>query len=104
MNLEQVGKTIEQVRQGNGIANINQPVEQKERFQENETFVVEYKEAIEEIKIENLGKFFKTQNVNIEEREPLLKLENNKKIKLNIKIRNIELDQIIKDIKPKDIE
>ena len=52
----------------------------------------------------NLGEFFKTQNVNIEEREPLLKLENNKKIKLNIKIRNIELDQIIKDIKPKDIE
>ena len=32
MTLEQVGKTIEQVRQGNGIANINQPVEQKERF------------------------------------------------------------------------
>ena len=52
----------------------------------------------------NLGEFFKTQNVNIEEREPLLKLETNKKIKLNIRIGNLELDQIIKDIKPKDIE
>ena len=52
----------------------------------------------------NLGEFFKTQNVNIEEREPLLKLETNKKIKLNIRIDNLELDQIIKDIKPKDIE
>ena len=42
--------------------------------------------------------------MNIEEREPLLKLETNKKIKLNIRIGNLELDQIIKDIKPKDIE
>ena len=42
--------------------------------------------------------------MNKEEREPLLKLETNKKIKLNIRIGNLELDQIIKDIKPKDIE
>ena len=42
--------------------------------------------------------------MNIEEREPLLKLETNKKIKLNIRIGNLELDQIIKDIKPNDIE
>ena len=39
----------------------------------------------------------------IEERKPLLKLERNKKIKLNIRIGNIALDQIIKDIKPKDV-
>ena len=42
--------------------------------------------------------------MNIEEREPLLKLETNKKIKLNIRIGNLELDQIIKDIKPNDTE
>ena len=41
--------------------------------------------------------------MNIEEREPLLKIETNKKSKLNIRIGNIALDQIIKDIKPKDI-
>ena len=41
--------------------------------------------------------------MNIEEREPLLKLETNKKNKLSIRIGNIALDQIIKDIKLKDI-
>ena len=41
--------------------------------------------------------------MNIEGQEPLLKLERNKKNKLNIRIGNIALDQIIKDIKPKDI-
>ena len=41
--------------------------------------------------------------MNIEEREPLMKLHTNKKNKLNIRIGNIALDQIIKDIKPKDI-
>ena len=46
---EQVENTIEQVRQGNEI-NINQPAQQEERFKENETFVVENTEAIEEIK------------------------------------------------------
>ena len=39
-----------------------------------------------------MGEFSKTQNVNIEEREPLLKLETNKQNKLNIRIGNIELD------------
>ena len=41
--------------------------------------------------------------MNIEEQESLLKLETNKKNKLNIRIGNIALDQIIKDIKPKDM-
>ena len=41
--------------------------------------------------------------MNIEERESLLKLETNKRNKLNIRIGNIAIDQIIKDIKPKDI-
>ena len=69
----QVGKpnsrasTIEQIRQGNEINSINQPVQQEERFEENETCVVENKEATEEIKIEILKEFFKTQNMNIEE-------------------------------------
>ena len=103
LTLEQVENTIEQVRQGNEINNINQTVRQEERFEENETFVVENKEAIEEIKVEILEEFFKTQNMNIEEREPLLKLETNKKNKLSIRIGNIALDQIIKDIKLKDI-
>ena len=39
-----------------------------------------------------MGEFSKTQKVNIEEREPLLKLETNKQNKLNIRIGNIELD------------
>ena len=78
-------------------------MQQVERFEENEIFVVENKEAIEEIKVEILEQFFKAQNMNIEEPEPLLKLETNKKNKLNIRIGNIALDQIIKDIKPKDI-
>ena len=77
---EQVENTIEQVRQGTEINNINQPVQQEERFVENETFVVENKEVIEAIKIEILEEFFKTQYMNIEEREPLLKLQTNKKI------------------------
>ena len=92
---EQLENTIEQVRQGNEINNINQPVQ-------NETFAVENQKAIEEIKIEILEEFFKTQNMNIEEQEPLLKLETNKKNKLSTMIGNIALDQIIKDIKPKD--
>ena len=101
---EQVENTIEQVRQGSEINNINQPVQQEERFVENETFVVENKEVIEAIKIEILEEFFKTQYMNIEEREPLLKLETNKKNKPNIRIGNIALDQIMKDIRPKDIK
>ena len=100
---QQVKNTIEQVGQGNEINDINQPVQQEERLEENKTFVAENKEAIEEIKIEVLQEFFKTQNINTEEREPLLKLETNKKNKLNIRIGNIALNQIIKDIKPKDI-
>ena len=39
--------------------------------------------------------------MNIEERESLLELEANKKNKFNIKIGNIPLDQIIKDVTPK---
>ena len=60
---EQVENTIEQVRQGNQINNINQPVQQEERFEENETFLVENKKAIEEIKTEILEKL----NMNMEE-------------------------------------
>ena len=41
--------------------------------------------------------------MNIEERELLLKLQTSKKNKLSIRIGNVALDQIIKDIKPKDI-
>ena len=78
-------------------------MQQEERFDENETFVVENKEAIEEIKAEILEEFSKAQNMNIEERQPFLKLETNKKNKFNIRIGNIALDQVIKDIKPKDI-
>ena len=43
---EQVEKTIEQVRQRNKINNINQSVQQKERFEENETFVAEKKRQL----------------------------------------------------------
>ena len=42
-------------------------VENTIEFEGNETFVVENKEAIEEIKIEILEDFFKTHNINIEE-------------------------------------
>ena len=100
---EQVENTrdIEQVRQVNEINNINQPVQQEERFEENETFVVENNEVIEETKVEILEEFFKTQNMNIEERQPLLKRETNKQNKFNITIRNIALDQIIEDISQK---
>ena len=41
--------------------------------------------------------------MNVEEREPFLNLETNNKNKLNIRIGNIALDQIIKFIKPKYI-
>ena len=41
--------------------------------------------------------------MNTEERASLLKLETNKGNKLNIRNSNIAIDQIIKDIKPKDI-
>ena len=78
-------------------------MQQEERFEENETFVAENKEAIEEIKIEILQEFFKAQNMNIEEQKPLPNLETNKKNKLNIRIGNIALEPIIKDIKSKDI-
>ena len=43
---EQVEKTTEQVTQRNKINNINQPVQQKERFEENETFVAETKRQL----------------------------------------------------------
>ena len=39
-------------------------MQQEKRFEENETFVVENKNVIEEIKIEILQEFFKTQNMN----------------------------------------
>ena len=39
--------------------------------------------------------------MNLEERQPPMKLETNNKNKLNIRIGNIAPDQIIKDIKPK---
>ena len=58
---EQVENAIEHLRQGNEKNNIFQPVQQEERFEENETFVVENKEAIEEKKVEILEEFFKTQ-------------------------------------------
>ena len=48
-----------------------------------------------------MKEFFKTQNMNLEERQPPMKLETNNKNKLNIRIGNIAPDQIIKDIKPK---
>ena len=64
--LEQVENTIQQVRQGNEINNINQPVQQDERFEEIANFVVESKEQIEEIKTEILEEFFMTQNMKIE--------------------------------------
>ena len=41
--------------------------------------------------------------MNRKQQEPLLKLQTNKKNKFNIRIDNIELEQIINDIKPKDI-
>ena len=63
---EQVENTIEQVRQGKGINDINQPVQQEERLKENETFVVDNKETIEEIKIKILQEFFKTKSINID--------------------------------------
>ena len=72
---EQAGNTIEQVRQGNGINNINQPVRQEEWLERNEAFIVENIDVIEEEKIEVLEEFFQTQNMNINERET----ETNKK-------------------------
>ena len=98
---EQVENTIEQEREGNEINNMNQPVQQEERFEEKEIFVVGNKETIEEIKIEILEQFFKTHNMNIEERESFLELEIKKKNKFNIRIGNIPPDQIMKHIKPK---
>ena len=100
---KQEKNTTEQVRQVNETDNINQPVQQKERFEDNETFVVENKKALEKIKIEVLEEFFKIQNMIIEDQEPLLKLETRKIKKINIKIDNIAINQIIKDIKSKDI-
>ena len=57
---EKVENTIEQVRHGNIIDNVNQPAKKEERFDENENFTVESKEAIEEIKNEILEEFLKT--------------------------------------------
>ena len=99
LTLEQIGNTIEAVRQGNEIKNTSKPVQQEEPFEENEPSVVEKKEAIKEIKTEILEEFFKTQNMNMEERELLLKLETCKKNKLSIRIGNIAPDQIIKSQK-----
>ena len=65
---------------------------QEERFEKNETFLAENKKAIEEIKIEVVQEFLMTQNMNAEEHELFLKLETNKKNKLNIRIGNIALD------------
>ena len=48
---EHVESTIEKIRHGNYINNINQPVQRKEWFVDNETFVVENKETIEEKKL-----------------------------------------------------
>ena len=53
-------------------------MQQKEQFEDNETFVVENKKALEKIKIEVLEEFFKIQNMIIEDQEPLLKLETRK--------------------------
>ena len=64
---------------------------------------MENKETIEEVKTDILEELFKIQNMNIEEREQLLKLEINKKNKLNLRSDNIALDQIIKDIRLIDI-
>ena len=75
---KQEKNTTEQVRQVNETDNINQPVQQKERFEDNETFVVENKKALEKIKTEVLEEFFKIQNMIIEDQEPLLKLETRK--------------------------
>ena len=72
--------------------NINQPVKQKERLEEIKPL---------QQKTEIVKEFFKTQNMNLEERQPPMKLETNNKNKLNIRIGNIAPDQIIKDIKPK---
>ena len=99
LTAEQIRNTIEAVRQGNEIKNTSKPVQQEEPFEENESSVVENKEAIKEIKTEILEEFFKTQNMNMEERELLLKLETSKKNKLNIRIGNIAPDQIIKSQK-----
>ena len=80
---------------------MNQPVQKEEQFEGKEAFLVENKETIEGIKVEILEEFFKTQNLNTEEQESLLELETHKKNEFNIRIENIPLDQILKDIKPK---
>ena len=64
---------------------------------------MENKETIEDVKTDILEELFKIQNMNKEEREQLLKLEINKKNKLNLRSDNIALDQIIKDIRLTDI-
>ena len=43
-------------------------MKQEERFEDNETFVVENKNTFQEIKIEIPEQFFKIQNIKIEER------------------------------------
>ena len=51
-------------------------MQKEEHFEENEIFVVENKEAIEKLKMEILEEFFKTQNINIEERAIEKRLRN----------------------------
>ena len=76
-------------------------MQQEERFEENKTFVIENKEAIEEIETDILEQFLKTSE-HRRARAPS-EVETNKKNKFNIKIGNIALDRVIKDIKQKDI-
>ena len=82
---------------------MNQPGQQEERFEENETFVVENTEAIEEIKIEILEEFLKTQQYEHRRARDTSEARNKQKNKLNIRIGNLALDQMIKGIKSKYI-
>ena len=78
-------------------------MQQEEQLEENGTFFSRKQgDKIEEIKVDILEEFFKTQNMNIEEREPLLNLETKKKNKVNIRISNLALNQTSKDIEPID--
>ena len=78
-------------------------MQQEEQLEENGTFFSRKQgDKIEEITVDILEEFFKTQNMNIEEREPLLNLETKKKNKVNIRISNLALNQTSKDIEPID--
>ena len=59
-------------------------------------------DVLEEAKNVILQELFKTQNMNMEESEKLLKLETNRKNKSNIRIGNIALYQIMNNIKSKE--